>query len=245
LARACFLLSGGKDSNYALYKAVAEGLEVSCIASVKPLRDDSWMFHVPAVDLVSLQARAMGLEEVHERITVSGVKEREVEELAEALKSLLGRYGFEVLVVGGIASRYQKERFEYIASKLGVHLYSPQWGADPFEYMRSLLRGGFKFVLIRIATMGLPCSYLGRIVDEGLLEDLLRRAGRYGFNPALEGGEGETLVLWQPLYVRGSLWVRGVRRILSEFECELEVIDAGLTDDVGDGQVEVLELHSA
>jgi diphthine-ammonia ligase len=245
LAKACSLLSGGKDSNYALYRAVAEGLEISCIASVRPLRSNSWMFHVPAVDLVSLQASAMGLEEIHERIVVSGEKEREVEELANALKALLRKYEFDVLVIGGIASRYQKNRFKYIASKLGVRLYSPQWGVDPVDYMRNLLREGFRFALVRIATMGIPCDYLGRVIDDELLNDLIARAGKYGFHPALEGGEGETLVLWQPLYVRGSLWVRGVRRIFSEFECELEVTDAGLTGRTSDGWIEVLDNYSA
>ncbi|MEB2837003.1 MAG: diphthine--ammonia ligase [Desulfurococcales archaeon] len=239
--RVCSLLSGGKDSNYALYRAVRDGHEVACIASVRPARSDSWMFHVPAVDLVALQARAMGLEDRHERIAVSGVKEREVEELARALEPLKRRYGFDALVVGGIASRYQERRFRLIAERLGVRLYSPQWGVDPEEYMRRLVAEGFRFTLVRIATMGLPCRLLGRILEGPLLEELLSLARRHGFHPALEGGEGETLVLWQPLYERGSLWLRGRPLRLSEFECELQVLEAGLTGEKGDGRVELVE----
>ncbi len=237
--RVCSLLSGGKDSNYALYRAVEEGYEVACIASAAPARSDSWMFHTPAVNLARLQARAMGLEGVHVEVPVSGVKEREVAELEEALRALKARYDFDVLVVGGIASRYQKERFERIARAIGARLYSPQWGLDAGEYLRELVRLGFRFTLVRVATMGLPCSWLGRVVDERLVEEIISRAERYGFHPALEGGEGETLVLWQPLYVKGSLWLRASPRIYSEFECELEVLDAGITPVRGDGRVEL------
>ncbi len=239
MARACFLLSGGKDSNYALYRGVKDGLEPACILTVKPSRPDSWMFQVPAVELARLQARAMGLEDRHYMVEVSGVKEREVEELASAVEELHGRVGFEVIVAGGLASEYQRRRLEAVARRVGARLYAPAWGMDPAEYLRTLVREGLRFILVSATTMGLTCRHVGRIVDETLAEDIIERARRYGFHAGLEGGEGESLVLWQPLYRLGALAVRGRRRRLGEFECRLEILDARLEPPPSRGRVEL------
>jgi len=240
VARACFTLSGGKDSNYALYRGVRGGLEPACLLTLKPRRPDSWMFQVPAVELARLQARAMGLEGVHHVRSVSGEREREVEELASILEEIHSTHPFDVLVVGGLASEYQRRRFQRVAEELGAKLYAPAWGWDPAEYMRALVGEGFRFILVSATTMGLDCRHVGRVVDRDLVEDIIRRASRYGFHPALEGGEGETLVLWQPLYTRGSLRVRGRLARLGEFECRLEIVEAALAEP-GDGGVELLE----
>jgi diphthine-ammonia ligase len=241
LARACFLLSGGKDSNYAIYRGVNEGLEPACILTVRPERPDSWMFQSIAVELARLQARAMGLEAVHYTASVSGLKEREVAELASILERLHSTTGFEVLAVGGLASEYQRRRFELVASRVGARLYSPAWGVEASRYLRTLVREGFRFILVSATAMGLTCSHVGRVVDEQLAEDIIERARRYGFHPALEGGEGETLVLWQPLYRHGALAVRGALRRLGDFECHLRILEARLEPPPSRGRVELVE----
>lgn len=202
MARFCSLLSGGKDSNYALYRALSEGMKPSCILSLKPERRDSWMFHTAALDAPRFQAGAMGLQHVFVERPVSGVKEKEVEELGSILEELYRERGFDVIVVGGIASEYQKSRVERIASRLGVSVYSPQWGVDPVEYMYRLVEEGLKFIIVRVSTMGLNRSHLGVIVDKSLVDEIVDRARRYGFHPAFEGGEAETLVLHAPHYKR-------------------------------------------
>ena len=52
------LISGGKDSIYAAFKASKQN-EIDCLISLKSKRDDSYMFHIPNIDLVKLQAKAM------------------------------------------------------------------------------------------------------------------------------------------------------------------------------------------
>jgi len=209
MSRACALFSGGKDSSFALWKAILEGFDVDCIMTVRPDRPDSWMFHHPIVEVVKLQLKAMGYSGRHYVVSVSGVKESEVDELEEALSRVRSETPFETLVVGGIASEYQRRRFARIASRLGVGLYSPQWGMNPEEYMRMLVRSGFKFILTEIKTMGLPPNIMGVVVDEGLLDEILHRSKKYGFNPAFEGGEAETLVVYQPLFRGKRLCLEG------------------------------------
>jgi len=45
--RVAVLATGGKDSTLALYPRSQRGHEVACLATMIPLREDSWMFHYP------------------------------------------------------------------------------------------------------------------------------------------------------------------------------------------------------
>ena len=55
------LISGGKDSIYAVYEAKKFGHEIICLINLQPERKDSWMFHVPNSEFVQQQAEAMQL----------------------------------------------------------------------------------------------------------------------------------------------------------------------------------------
>ena len=225
--RVCSLLSGGKDSNYALYRALNDGAEVSCILVVMPGRSDSWMFHVPNSWVAILQASAMGYGDRVYVLRVSGEKEKEVDELHYGLKAIHERRGFDTIVVGALASRYQYERIARIAGLLGVSVYAPAWQIDQEEYMRLLVESGFKIMITRVSTMGLPTSLVGKIIDPDMLEDILERSRRYGFNPAFEGGEAETLVVDAPHY-SSRLSVDGRVEVYGENEAELVVERAWL-----------------
>ena len=58
--KAAVLFSGGKDSAYAMYKAMQEN-EIVCLISVISKNEASYMFHTPNIHLVDLQAEAIGL----------------------------------------------------------------------------------------------------------------------------------------------------------------------------------------
>ncbi|ESQ24860.1 MAG: putative ATPases of PP-loop superfamily [uncultured Acidilobus sp. JCHS] len=226
----CSLLSGGKDSTYALHKALDEGLAPSCIGIVVPGRPDSWMFHRPFVEFVPLQLNAMGLSGLSYEIRVSGEKEKEVEELKESLARAKEVRAFDTLVIGGIASRYQLTRFGMVAEELGLRVYDPQWGMDPEAYMYELLRYGIIYVITQITTAGLPHRLLGVPVNsEGLVREIVELARKHGFHPAFEGGEAETFVIKAPRY-SGGICLEARRVRVSEFEYKLEPISATLCD---------------
>lgn len=220
--RVCALLSGGKDSNYAIYKALQEGLSIECVIVVKPRKNDSWLFHAVYPDIALLQSEAMGFKEKVYVIEVSGEKDQEVIEFEKALKLLKNSIKFEGLVCGAIASKYQLSRFKKIAENLNLHLYAPLWGIDQVEYMRKLVKEKFVFIITKISTMGLTKEFLGVPVDKHIVEKIITLAQKYGFNPSFEGGEAETLVIDAPHYSR-SICVEGLRKSLSEFEYILEI----------------------
>ncbi len=219
--RVCGLISGGKDSNYAFYKALMRGYEPVCILSIKPGRTDSWMFHVPHTSLVKYQAKAMGLEEIYYEFEVSGVKEEEVEELFNILLELKEKVGFDVISVGAIASRYQYDRMQKIAKKLRVEIYAPQWGEDPGRYMKRLVTEGFRFIITKISVYGLPPSYLGRIITGKDVDEIILLANKYGFNPAFEGGEAETFVVDAP-HFKKRIILQGESKKMGPYEWQFD-----------------------
>ncbi|HJH26693.1 MAG TPA: ATP-binding protein, partial [Methanophagales archaeon] len=76
------LFSSGKDSTYALWLMQKEGYPVECLITLKSQNPESYMFHTPAVELVELQAEAIGLPLIMEE--TQGEKEKELEDLRAA-----------------------------------------------------------------------------------------------------------------------------------------------------------------
>lgn len=227
LKRVCALFSGGKDSTYALHWAFLKAFSVRCLITLKPEREDSWMFHFPAVDLTRLQAQAIGLPLIFKETL--GEKEEELEDLKRALTEAKMRYGVYGIVTGALLSDYQRMNINIVAHQLGLKVFSPLWRKNQEEYMRSLVRHGFRFIITSISAYGLDENFLGKEIDELAVEEILLRAKKYGFNPAFEGGEAETLVLDAPLFKK-RLRVKGSVVRLGGYSWRYRVEDAWLED---------------
>jgi len=194
LTKAAALFTGGKDSTRAVELALAEGLDVAYLVTLLPARDDSWMYHSAALNIIDLLEEALGIPLV--KRPSSGVKEEEVEDLYEALKGL----DVEAVVSGVVASVYQRSRMEAVCRRLGLKLYAPLWGVDEEEYLKELIDEGYEVLFVSASALGLDESWLGRRLDEEALRELKRLRDRYGISLALEGGEAETLVLDSPIH---------------------------------------------
>ena len=76
------LFSGGKDSNYALFKANKSD-EVTVLISLDSKNEESYMFHTP-IEEVDKQAKRLGIPLI--KIKTKGEKEKELEDLKKAIK---------------------------------------------------------------------------------------------------------------------------------------------------------------
>jgi diphthine-ammonia ligase len=188
------LFSGGKDSIYAILKAREEGHAVEKLATVFSDNPDSYMYHTPNIGLTFMQSRCLGMQLVSKGSTVE--KEKEVEDL----KILLSNLDVEGVTCGAIASKYQKERVENVCKELDLKLVAPLWGKEPEELLRSMLEEDFEIMITAVAADGFDESWLGRIIDEKCLQDLVELNKKHGINVCGEGGEFETLVLDCPLF---------------------------------------------
>ena len=195
------LFSGGKDSSWALYRALETGLPVSRLLTVHPAAD-SYMYHVPATDLARLAAESIGISLVEvesdvetANVTDSGTQgDAELAVLEEALEKLDGEIGVEGIVAGAVESEFQTSRIEAMAARLGVKTYSPLWGRDPRSLADAMIEAGFEIRIVQVAAAGLDESWLGRTLDRKTLDELIALNERYGVHVLGEGGEFETLV---------------------------------------------------
>ncbi len=208
------LFSGGKDSTYALHLAMLKGLEIVCLITLKPLREDSWMFHYPSVEITKLQAKALGLPQIF-KIT-SGVKGEEIKDLERAIKEAIEKYDIEGIVAGALLSDYQRMNIMRIVSKYDLEAYTPLWRKNQEDYMRDVVKHGVKFIVTEINAFGLPMKFLGKEITLDDVEEIIKYARKYRFNPAFEGGEAETLVIDAPFFKK-KLKVEGRILRISEF----------------------------
>jgi len=188
------LISGGKDSWYAAYEAQKQGHEVVCLVTLIPEKDDSYMFHFPNVEFVEKQAEAADLPLI--QLPTKGVKEKELEDLKQAINLAKQKYHIEGICSGAVASQYQKERVDNIAEELELKSIAPIWHIEPMLYMQNIVLKGFDTIIVGIAADGLDESYLGRKIDR----DVVQLMQRTKIHLAGEGGEYETFVLDCPLF---------------------------------------------
>ena len=192
--RLAALVTGGKDSTLALYRALKQGYEVKHLVTMLPQREDSWMFHFPNIHLTSLFAEAVGIPLVKAETT--GIKEKELEDL----KNLLSGLNIDGVVHGGISSQYQKERVDKICRELNLRSIAPLWKEDPIKLLREMISLDFKTIIVGVYAYGFNESWLGRKIDSKTLEDLIELNKKYKISPVGEGGEYETLVLDTPFF---------------------------------------------
>ncbi len=228
MTKACVMYTGGKDSCYSLHWTVYHGIEVACLLSLRPSGWESMLFHYPGVELVKLHAEALGIP-----LLSMSVSSTSVDDEKKALEALFRRakteYGARLVVAGALRSDYQRLLFSTIAWREGLEAITPLWMIRQDEYMRNLVREGFQVMILSVQAYGLPEWLPGSILDEELVEEIIRRAKRYGFNPAFEGGEAETLVLDAPLF-RKKLRVKGYRKRLGPDHYVFVVEKAWLED---------------
>lgn len=210
------LISGGKDSCYALHKALMDRHTVTHLVVMKPENVDSYMYHSINIDITKLISQACGIPLILKES--SGRKEEELLDLEDALR------GIEIdgVVVGAIESVYQASRVRRICETLGIAMYAPLWHREAEELLREMA-AAMDIRIVQVAAEGMGENYLGRRIDERTIHDLQELHRRYHVHLCGEGGEYETLVLDAPYFKKKielmkteKIWYgdRGVLRVL-------------------------------
>ena len=103
------LFSGGKDSTYAAYLVKKYRNEISCLITLISENPESYMFHIPNIELVKLQAESMGIPLIF--LETEGVKEEELKDLKEAIE-IAKEYSTEKSdkFINGLLDRIAKEQ---------------------------------------------------------------------------------------------------------------------------------------
>jgi len=197
--RLAVLLSGGKDSHLAMFRAM-KSHEISCLISIESENKESYMFHVPNIHITELQAKAMELPLIKQK--TKGEKESELEDLKLAIKKAIEEYDIEGVVSGAVRSTYQASRIQKICKDLDIWCFNPLWLEDEKTILKELIENGFEVIITGVFSYPFEKDMLGRRIDEEMMNYLIEMKKRYKTSLVGEGGEFETTVLDAPFYKR-------------------------------------------
>ena len=218
------LFSGGKDSYLALQYASEEN-EIICLLTLESKKEDSWMFHTPAIEWTKLQAEAMGLN--HLTKETNGIKEEELGDLKSIIESAVSKYSIEGIVTGALASVYQSTRIQKICNELNLWCFNPLWQMPQNVLLQELISNNIVSIITGVAAEPFDASWLGRLIDSNCIDNLLALESSHKINPAGEGGEIESFVINAPLFTK-SISVTKSQKYYSNFSGRLEIQEAFL-----------------
>jgi len=198
MKKVAVLFSGGKDSCYAMYMAKKAGEEIVCLISLFSSNKASYMFHTPSIEQVKKQAKVMNLPLIIRE--TEGIKEEELKDLENIIKEVKDKYKIDTIVTGALHSEYQASRIQAICDNLGLQCFNPLWHKDEINYLKELLDNKFKVIITGVFAYPLNKSWLGKIIDNNFIHEVLQLKNKYKIHAAGEGGEFETLVLDCPLF---------------------------------------------
>ncbi|KAL5770554.1 hypothetical protein ACOSP7_014708 [Xanthoceras sorbifolium] len=228
------LVSGGKDSCYAMMKSIQYGHQIVALANLMPADDsvdelDSYMYQTVGHQIVVSYAECMGLPLFRRRIQGSTRHQKlsyrmtpgdEVEDMFILLNEVKRQMPSVTAVSSGaIASDYQRLRVESVCSRLGLVSLGYLWKQDQSLLLQEMITNDIKAITVKVAAMGLdPGKHLGKEI--AFLESYLHKLKElYGINVCGEGGEYETLTLDCPLFVNARI-------VLDEFQVVLHSADS-------------------
>lgn len=220
------LFSGGKDSTYAIHVAKKQGHKVKCLLSVFPKSDESHLLHHPNMKWTKLQSQSMNIPQ----LTITSNSDETDDELSlieNLLQNAKDQFQIEGLVHGGIKSKFQKEKFKNVCSKLHLTVIAPLWDTDPEHYMNELIDSKFDFIMTTVSSGGLDDSWLGKTISKSDILSLKHLSEKFGFNLNFEGGEAETFVINCPLFTN-SIKINQSQKKWDGYRGRFEIVDAGL-----------------
>ena len=220
------LFSGGKDSTYAIYLAQKQGHEVKCLLSIFPKSDESHLLHHPNMKWTKLQSESMNIPQ----LTIASTSDETNNELSlieNLLQDAKDQFQIEGLVHGGIQSKFQKDKFENICSKLNLKVIAPLWNTDPEHYMNELVDSQFDFIMTTVSSDGLDDFWLGKTISKSDIVSLKHLSEKFGFNLNFEGGEAETFVTNCPLFTN-SIKINQFEKKWDGYRGRFEIVDAEL-----------------
>jgi len=211
MKRAFAMWSGGKDSHYALQRAIQAGLECDLLVTFIDADTELVMSHRLPPELVEEQARLVGIPLLKVRATYF-TYERELRNLLFDLRS----DGITRGVFGDIYLREHRDWFESVVGDFDMRAIFPLWGI-PTHLLIEEQRRAMTSVIIQIERK-ISESYLGTEVNNEFIEYM----AEHGMDPCGEHGEYHTFVRSSPL-MRGEIVLTHAERRATPESIGLEI----------------------
>ena len=216
------MLSGGKDSTFAIDSCLEKGWEIEYLISVKPTRKDCFLFHFATVEHTPKIAEILGLKHI---LTTCDVADPKLE--ADIIKNIVAKNKVDAVVLGGTGLQETQIRSVQEALRpLGVEAFASHAGFDHSRLMEEMINKGYKIMITQVAAEG-AMPWLGTILTKDNLKQLFADAQRYGFHSGGDGGPYDSIVLDCPM-----------------FNKKLEIVDyEKIVDDAYSGHIVINKLN--
>lgn len=192
--------SGGKDSVLSLHKMLEEGhTPIGLLVMVNQEQQRSW-FH--GVDLELLRLIAASLE-VPLLLCESAGEDYHIR-MEEALRTAKGQ-GAEACVFGDIDIEDHRAWCRARCDAAGLRCIHPLWHRNRMDNTNEIIALGYQCVIKCVRNQDLPQSFLGKILDAGLVAEMKKR----GLDVCGENGEYHTIVVGGPIFHHPVAYERG------------------------------------
>ena len=182
--------SGGKDSCYALMKALAEGHELKALVNMMNENGRISRSHGLPLAVLKQQAQKMAVRLLAAPTSWNDYRDTFVQTL-EAAKL----FGVEAMVFGDIDLQQHRDWEEMVCSECDLEAFLPLWQQNRRVLVNEMIEGGIKAMIVSCNTQ-MGERFLGRTITHELADEL----EGMGIDACGENGEFHTVVVDCPLF---------------------------------------------
>lgn len=183
--------SGGKDSCYALMKAVEQGLQPTVLLNMMNENGKVSRSHGIPLSILQQQAKQMQVPLVAIPATWSEYEKNYISTLLDIKE----KYQIEGVVFGDIDLEPHRAWEEKVCNAANLKAFLPLWQQDRVDLVFQMIDAGIETMIVS-CNLEMGESYLGQIVTKELALELQEN----GIDPCGENGEYHTLVVNCPLF---------------------------------------------
>lgn len=183
--------SGGKDSCFALLRAITTGYTPKVLLNVLNEEGRISRSHGIPAEILQAQSQLAGLP----IYMISSSWQEYEEKFTEALAFLKSAYALQYAVFGDIDLQAHRDWEEKVCATSGLTALLPLWKQDRKELVLQMLEAGIETIIVSCNEMMGP-QFIGQTITPSLIEQL----ESMGVDACGENGEYHTLVVDCPLF---------------------------------------------
>lgn len=185
--------SGGKDSLMALWKLPAEYRAATLLTNVN-IEQNRVSIHRVRTSLIQMQAAALGLNIKFVQLPAKPTN-IEYEVRLTSVLAVFQAQSIQHVVYGDLFLQEIRQYRDAYLQRLGMTSIYPLWKTDTRTLIREFIDTGFKAVITCVDLTQLDGSFVGRVIDHSLVNDLPDSV-----DPCGENGEFHTFAYDGPLF---------------------------------------------
>ncbi len=198
LMEVAVMYSGGKDSTYAIEKCLEKKWKIKYLLSIKPTRNDCYLYHYATVEHTKDLAQILGIKHIYETCDVA-----DPEQEAEIVRQIVEKNPVDAIILGGVGlQETQIKSVREAVFPLGVEVFASHTGKEHENLVQDMVEKGYDIRVTQVAVEGLGKPWLGKKLTKENLQELQKLSEQYGFHVGAEGGHYDSLVVDGPIFTK-------------------------------------------